>query len=50
MSLEPHLATWILVLDWAIRLVALAWIPVRSPRSWQKSTRRPWNDSTVMFP
>lgn len=38
MSFEPQLATWLLVLDWAIRLAALFWIPARSPpaasRSW----------------
>jgi len=33
-----HPATWLLALDWGIRIVALAWIPVRSApaaaRSW----------------
>ena len=38
MDFLVHPATWLLALDWGIRIVALAWIPVRSApaaaRSW----------------
>jgi cardiolipin synthase len=38
MAFELQTATWILIADWTIRIVALFWIPVRSPpaaaRSW----------------